>query len=399
MIIQDIAASFLRKVMRLFIIEFYFDGCRQFEFTKKIDNSFEFKAFALNKWADIKDGDCDGWINAFCNFCKEKDWSSNCSMFLDLTLGDVIRDKDIVGFDYLPIAQIISKYFNVLIIKDNYKQTTAHFEDGCFIDCIEENIDSDINLTIIRFKFEEEIFTEYVYTKNPYVSSEDFYKIAQSLTMFFSGAEITIFDETEDKTIKKNYKYDSLRDYASKRLDYDNPWCFELEACTDDTEKIHSNALIKVALTPCETKGKIEMYCDYRRIEYGMPPKAIEKALSETNHNFNVIIIIFQKCTLWTNAMKRGIENQYIYETVYNRLKEEISKLLLWEKVLEYIKDRISLTVYELWIKTIKFHGISNGRAILTFKSDISERMVLEQYAILLQDAFLSATGKHIKII
>lgn len=54
MIIQDIAASFLRKIMRIFIIEFYFNGCRQFEFTKKIDNSFEFKAFTLNKWADIE---------------------------------------------------------------------------------------------------------------------------------------------------------------------------------------------------------------------------------------------------------------------------------------------------------------------------------------------------------
>lgn len=104
MIVQDIAASFLRKFMRLFIIEFYFNGCRQFEFTKNLDNSFEFKAFALNKWAYIKDGDCDGWIDAFCDFCKEKDWYSDCSIFLDLTLEDVIRDKDIVGFDYLPIA-------------------------------------------------------------------------------------------------------------------------------------------------------------------------------------------------------------------------------------------------------------------------------------------------------
>lgn len=29
MIIEDIAASFFRKFMRLFIIEFYFNGCRQ----------------------------------------------------------------------------------------------------------------------------------------------------------------------------------------------------------------------------------------------------------------------------------------------------------------------------------------------------------------------------------
>lgn len=398
MIIEDIAASFLRKFMRLFIIEFYFNGCRQFEFTKKIDNSFEFKAFALNKWADIKDGDCDSWIYAFCTFCKEKDWSSNCSMFLDLTLEDVIRDKDIVGFDYLPIAQFISKYFDVSIIKDNYKQTTAHFEDGCFIDCNEENINPDINQTIIRFKFEEEIFAENIYTKNPYVSSEDFYKIAQSLAMFFSGTEITIFDETEDKTIKKYYKYDSLSDYVDECFDYDNPWCFEFEACTDEMKKTQSNALIKMALTPCETKGEFEMYCNYRKIEYGMQLKAIEKALSETNRNFNVIIIIFQKCTLWTNAMKRGIENQYICDSVYNRLKEEISKFLLWKKMLEYIKDRISLTAYELWIKTIKFHGISNGRAILTFKSDVAERMVFEQYTALIQDAFLSVTGDNILI-
>lgn len=216
--------------------------------------------------------------------------------------------------------------------------------------------------------------------------------------MFFNGAEITIFDKTEDKTIKKNYKYDSLSDYAAKRFNYDNPWCFEFEPCTDETGKIQNNALIKVALTPCETKGEIEMYCDYRRIEYGVPLKAIEKVMSEANRNFNVVIIIFQRYTLWTNAMKRGIENQYIYDSVYNRLKEEISKLLLWEKVLEFIKDRISLTAYELWIKTIKFHGISDGKVTLTFKSYVAERMFFEQYATLLQDAFLSVTGNNILI-
>lgn len=397
MIIQDIAASFLRKFMRLFIIEFYFNGCRQFEFTKKIDNSFEFKAFALNKWADIKDNS-DAWKDAFCELYKDRDDENNRSFYEQVILADVVHDNDVRGIDYLSIAQLISKYFDVSIIKNNYKLITAHFEDGYFIDCNEENIDPDINQTVIRFKFEEEIFTENFSSKNLYVSSEDFYIIAKSLAIFFSGAEITIFDETEDKTVKKKYKYDSLSDYASERFDYDNPWCLEFEACTDETEKVQSNALIKVALTPCETKGEIEMYCDYRRIEYGVPLKAIEKALSEINHNFNVVIIIFQKCTLWTNAMKRGIENQYIYDSVYNRLKEEISKLSLWRKVLEYIQGRISLTAYELWIKTIKFHGISDGRANLTFKSDVAERMVLEQYATLLQDAFLSVTGDKILI-
>lgn len=397
MIIKDIAASFFRKFMRLFIIEFYFNGCRQFEFTKRFDNSFEFKAFALNQWADIKDNS-DAWKDAFCELYKDRDDENNCSFYEQVTLDDVIHNKNMNEIDYFAVAQIISKYFDVSIIKDNYKHTTAHFEDGCFMDCNEDNIDPDINQTIIRFKFDEEIFTENIYTQNPYISSEDFYKIAQSLAMFFSGAEITVFDKSEGKTIKNNYKYDSLSGYASERFDYDNPWRFEFEACTDETEKVQSNALIKVALTPCETKGEIEMYCDYRRIEYGVPLKAIEKVMSETNRNFNVVIIIFQRYTLWTNAMKRGIENQYIYDSVYNRLKEEISKLLLWEKVLEFIKDRISLTAYELWIKTIKFHGISDGKVTLTFKSYVAERMFFEQYATLLQDAFLSVTGNNILI-
>lgn len=397
MIIEDIAASFFRKLMRLFIIEFYFNGCRQFEFTKRFNNSFEFKAFALNKWADIKDNS-DAWKDTFCKLYKDRDDENNRSFYEQATLDDAVRDNEVMGIDYLSIAQLISKYFDVSIIKNNYKQTTAHFEDGYFIDCNEENIVPDINQTVIRFKFEEEIFTENVYTKNPYVSSEDFYTIAQSLAMFFSGAEITIFDETKNKTVKKKYKYDSLSDYAIERFDYDNPWHFEFETCTDEAEKIQSNALIKVTLTPCESKGKFEMYCDYRRIEYGMPLKAIEKVLSETNHKFNVVIIIFQRYTLWTNAMKRGIENQYIYNSVYNRLKEEISKFSLWEKVLEYIKSRISLTAYELWIKTIKFHGISDGKVTLTFKSYVAERMFFEQYATLLQDAFLSVTGNNILI-
>lgn len=396
-LIQDIAASFLRKFMRLFIIEFYFDGCRQFEIIKRPDNSFAFKAYALNKWVDIKD-DIDLWKDTFCELYKEKDDENNRSYYEQVTLEDAIHDNEL-GIDYLTVAQLISKYFDVSIIKDNYKHMTAHFEDGYFIDCNEENIDPDINQTLIRFKFEETIFTENFSSKNPYVSSEDFYIIAQSLAMFFNGAEITVFDETEDKTIKKIYKYDSLSDYAMERFDYDNPWHFEFEACTDEAEKIQSNALIKVELTPCESKGKIEMYCDYRKIEYGMPLKAIEKALSETNRNFNVIIIIFQRYTLWTNAAKRGIENQYIYDSVYNRLKEEISKFSVWEKVLEYIKDRISLTAYELLIKTIKFHGINGGKADLSFKSDITKRMVIEQYVTLLQEAFFCVTGKNIKVI
>lgn len=393
MIIQDIAASFLRKIMRIFIIEFYFNGCRQFEFTKKIDNSFEFKAFTLNKWADIEN-DCDDWKNSFYEFFKE----SEIKNFGQITLEDTIYESHKNGIDYLSVTQFISKYFDVSIIKNNHKHITAHFDDGRFINCSEENIEPNVEQTAIRFKFEEEIFTENFSSKNPYVSSEDFYKIAQNLAMFFNGAEITIFDKTEDKTIKKNYKYDSLSDYAAKRFNYDNPWCFEFEPCTDETGKIQNNALIKAALTPCETKGEIEMYCDYRRIEYGVPLKAIEKVMSEANRNFNVVIIIFQRYTLWTNAMKRGIENQYIYDSVYNRLKEEISKLLLWEKVLEFIKDRISLTAYELWIKTIKFHGISDGKVTLTFKSYVAERMFFEQYATLLQDAFLSVTGNNILI-
>lgn len=397
MIIQDIAASFLRKFIRLFIIQFYFNSCRQFEFTKRIDNSFEFKAFALNKWADIKDNS-DAWKDVFCELYKDIDDENNWSYYEQVTLEDVIHDNDMIGIKYLTVAQLISKFFDVEIIKDNYKQVTAHFEDGYFIDCNEENIDPDINQTIIRFKFEEEIFTENVYTKNPYVSSEDFYKIAQSLAIFFNGADITIFDETEDKTVKKKYKYDSLSDYASERFDYDNPWCFEFEACTDDTEKVQSNALIKVALTPCENKGEIEMYCDYRWIEYGMPLKAIEKVISETNRNFNVVINIFQRYTLWTNAMKRGIENQYIYTNVYNRLREEIDKFSVWERVLKYVKERVSITAYELWVKTINFHGISDSKVFLTFKSDIAERMVLEQYTTLLQDAFLFIIGDKVLI-
>lgn len=397
MIIQDIAASFLRKFMRLFIIEFYFDGHRQFEFTKKIDNSFEFKAFALNKWADIKDNS-DAWKDAFCELYKDRDDENNCSFYEQVTLDDVIHDNDVVGIDYLSIAQIISKYFDVSIIKHNYKQTTAHFEDGCFVDCNEKNIEPNINQTIIRFKFEEEIFTENIYTKNPYVSSEDFYKIAQSLAMFFNGADITVFDETEDKTVKKKYKYDSLSDYASERFDYDNSWCFEFETCSDETEKIQNNALIKVALTPCETEGEIEMYCNYRRIEYGMPFKAIEKALSETNRNFNVVINIFQRYTLWTNAMKRGIENQYIYDSVYNRLKEEIRKLSLWGKVLDYVEKRTPPVAFELWFKTIKFYGINDGKAVLSFKSHIFKNLVLVGYTETLEEAFLSVTGDKVLI-
>lgn len=397
MIIEDIAASFLRKFMRLFIIEFYFNGCRQFEFTKRIDNSFEFKAFALNKWADIKDNS-DALKNAFCELYKDRNEKNNRSFYEQVTLADVVHDNEVMGVDYLSVAQLISKYFDVSIIKDNYKQITVHFEDGYFINCNEENIVPDINRTVIRFKFEEEIFTENFSSKNPYVSSEDFYKIAQSLSMFFSGAEITIFDETEDKTVKKKYKYDSLSDYAAERFNYDNPWCFEFETCSDETEKIQSNALIKVALTPCETKGEIEMYCDYRRIEYGMPLKAIEKALSETNHNFNAVVIIFQRYTLWTNAMKRSIENQYIYNSVYNRLKEEISKLSLWEKVLDYVEKRTPPVAFELWFKTIKFYGINDGKAVLSFKSHIFKNLVLVGYTETLEEAFLSVTGDKVLI-
>lgn len=262
--------------MRLFIIEFYFNGRRQFEVTKKMDNSFEFKTCALNKWANIKDNN-DAWKDAFCELYKGRDDENNCSFYEQVTLEEVVHDNDMIGIDYLTVAQLISKYFDVSIIKDNHKQMTAHFEDGYFIDYNEENVDLDINQTVICFEFEDEVFTDNFTPMNPYVLSKDFYKIAQSLAMFFDGAEITVFDETKDKTIKKNYKYNSLSDYVTERFGCDNPWCFEFETCTDETEKIQSNALIKVALTPCENKGEIDMYCDYRRIEYGMPLQAIKK--------------------------------------------------------------------------------------------------------------------------
>lgn len=394
-LIQDVAASFFRKFMRLFIIEFYFNGCRQFDFIKKPDNSFEFKAFALNKWSNIK-GNGNDWKCVFCELRKGKD--ENCSFYEQATLQDSIYNNDMVGIDYLTVAQHISKYFDISIIKDNYKQLTAHFKDGYFVDCNEQNAEPDINQTVIRFKFEEKIFTDNFSSNNPYISSEDFYKIAEGLAMFFHGADITIFDEIEEKTIKKNFKYDSLGDYTAKHFNYDNSWCFEFETCTDETEKVQNNALIKIALTPCETKGKIEIYCDYRKIEYGTPFKAVEKALSETNRNFNVIIIIFQRYTLWTNAMKRGIENKYIYTNIYNHLCDEINKFSIWEKVLKYVKERVSLTAYELWIKTIKFHGIDNSKAILTFRSNLAEKMALDQYGELLQKAFVYVIGEQILI-
>ncbi len=129
-----------------------------------------------------------------------------------------------------------------------------------------------------------------------------------------------------------------------------------------------------------------------------MSLKALEKALSETSRNFNVIIIIFQRYTLWTNAMKRGIENQYIYTSIYSHLCDEISKFSVWEKALKYLRDKISLTTYELWFKTIKFHGICDGKANLSFKSELAKNMVLEQYDELLQDAFLFVTGDKVLI-
>lgn len=207
-LIQDLAASFFRKIMRLFIIEFYFNGCRQFEFTKKIDNSFELKAFALNQWADMKDNS-DAWKNAFCELYKGRD--DNCSFYEQVTLEDSIHDNDMIGIDYLAVAQIISKYFDISIIKDNYKQMTSHFKDGYFVDCNEKNVEPDINQTVICFKFEEKIFTDNFSSKNPNVSSKDFCKIAESLAMFFNGADITVFDETEKGFVKKIFKYDSLR--------------------------------------------------------------------------------------------------------------------------------------------------------------------------------------------
>lgn len=79
-----------------------------------LDDFFVFKTNFLNHWAIIKDNISD-WKKEFCELPDEVD-HFHCK-FLELSVSDVIKERDEVSLNCLSVPQMLTKYFKICIIK------------------------------------------------------------------------------------------------------------------------------------------------------------------------------------------------------------------------------------------------------------------------------------------
>lgn len=70
----------------------------------------------------------------------------------------------------------------------------------------------------------------------------------------------------------------------------------------------------------------------------------------------------------------------------------------LWDLVLEYCKDRINETAYNLWIEPIELTNFENGVAHLYFDNSFKQGTVVAQFGNLLQEAFTAVCGFEIAL-
>lgn len=70
----------------------------------------------------------------------------------------------------------------------------------------------------------------------------------------------------------------------------------------------------------------------------------------------------------------------------------------IWEAVLDYCKDRVNETAYNLWIKVAKFERLQNSDVILKFPKPLHMNIVLSQYIDLLDEAFSNVLGFDVTV-
>lgn len=70
----------------------------------------------------------------------------------------------------------------------------------------------------------------------------------------------------------------------------------------------------------------------------------------------------------------------------------------IWNAVLEYFRERISVQAYQVWIDTIRFDGIEGTKVKLHFANEMKKNIVVAQYDEMFKEAFEAVMGFKLDI-
>lgn len=315
--------NLIHKFMRQFVVQFYFDGVRQFDFSMCSDGSFIFKTNSLNHWAVFKDN-ISAWEREFCTLSDETEHFNFKQP--KLTLTDVIKDRDDIGLNYFSVSQMLTKYFKVSLKQDSMMYR-AEFADGDFVKCSKKFCESKAKETDVEFKIDDEILHN-AGADDSNFSYSDFEDIAQMCAMFFPCSKITVHTENSGNKAA-SFCYDSLVEYINQKYKCSNISNLVFHCESSETEQVQSEAEIRIAVGKSSSdKNVIEAYCNYKNHKYGKVIDAINDVLkTDDPHHYVVVINVFMTRPLWLNAGQDAIKNQYIYDSVYKYLSAEIGDL------------------------------------------------------------------------
>lgn len=313
--------NLIHKFTRQFIVQFYFDGVRQFDFSMCSDGFFIFKTNSLNHWAVLKDN-MSAWEREFCEL-SDKTAHFNFKQS-KLTLSDVIKDRDDIGLNHFAVSQMLTKYFKVSIKQDGVMYR-AEFADGDFVKCSKVFCESKAKETDIEFKIDDEVLHNAGTDDSTNFSYSDFVGIAQKCAIFFPCSKINVHTENSGgKTA--TFCYDSLSEYINQKYKCSNISNSVFRCESSETEPVQSEAEIRIAVGKSSNdKNVIEAYCNYKNHKYGKVLDAINDVLkTDDSHHYVVVINIFITRPLWLNACQDGLKNQYIYDSIHKYLSAEI---------------------------------------------------------------------------
>ena len=70
----------------------------------------------------------------------------------------------------------------------------------------------------------------------------------------------------------------------------------------------------------------------------------------------------------------------------------------IWNAVLNYFRERISVQAYQVWIDTIRFDGIEGTKVKLHFANAMKKSIVVAQYDEMFKEAFEAVMGFKLDI-
>lgn len=308
----------LYKIMRLLIVQFYFDGTRQFDFFMCAGGSFVFKTNSLNHWTDLKNE--AAWNKEFCELFNETD-SLNGTV-KKLTVADAIYDRDSLEMNYIAAFQMLTNYFHIQINQDGLV-CRAEFRNGELENYTETRCICSHSETIIEFKIDENILSKY---DGFSLYASDFYHMTQLCAAFFSNSKITAYIRNGDILTQQQFYYPSLGAYAEAKYGYACLMDTVFHAQSSATERVQSDAEIRIAMAASSNmQNNIEAYCNFYPLQYGKIFDAVEDALKHRKQHYNVVIHVFSSYPMWTNASKKGIENQYVYNSIHKFISYHLS--------------------------------------------------------------------------